>query len=66
MPDNAVIMLIFQIKRLNSIQKWLNCVVSFSLLEMPKNWVGWTKLNGVKRGWTIRIYPKAMVGPPFK
>ena len=64
MPDNAVIMLIFQIKRLNSSQKRLNYVVPFFLLEMPKYWVCWTKVNGVKRGWSIRIHPQA--GPPFK
>ena len=66
MPGNAVIILIFQIERHNSSQKRFNYVFPFFLLKMPKNWVGWTKLNGVKRGWTIRIYPKAIAGPPFK
>ena len=66
MPENAVIMLIFQIKKFDSSQKRFNYVVLFFFLEMPKNCVGWTKVNGVKRGWTIRIYPQAIAGPPFK
>ena len=45
----AVTMLIFQIKRIISSEKWFNYVVTFfffSLLKMPKIWVGRTTLNG--------------------
>ena len=47
----AVTMLIFQIKRIISSEKWFNYVVTF-FLKMPKIWVGRTTLNGEKkRGW---------------
>ena len=41
-------MLIFQIKRIISSEKWFNYIVTFFLffLKMPKIWVGWTTLNG--------------------
>ena len=46
----AVTMLIFQIKRIISSEKWFNYVVTFFffflLLKMPKIWVGRTTLNG--------------------
>ena len=41
-------MLIFQIKKIFSSEKWFNYVVIFFLfvLKMPKIWVGRTTLNG--------------------
>ena len=42
-------MLIFQIKRIISSEKWFNYVVTFFFLEMPKIWVGRTTLNGEKK-----------------
>ena len=45
----AVTMLIFQIKRIISSEKWFNYIVTFFLcffFKMPKIWVGWTTLNG--------------------
>ena len=47
----AVTMLIFQIKRIISNEKWFNYIVTFFLffLKMPKIWVGWTTLNGEKK-----------------
>ena len=52
----AVTMLIFQIKRIISCEKWCNYVVTFFFfaffLKMPKIWVGRTTVNGrIKRGW---------------
>ena len=45
-------MLIFQIKRIVSSEKWFNYVVTFFFfLKVPKIWVGRTTLNGEKRGW---------------
>ena len=44
----AVTMLIFQIKRIISSEKWFNYVV-FVLLKILKIWVGWTTLNGEKK-----------------
>ena len=41
-------MLSFQIKRIISIEKWFNYVVTF-FLEMPKIWVGRTTLNEDKK-----------------
>ena len=43
-------MFIFQIKRIISSEKWLNYVVTFLLLKIPKIWVGRTTLNGEKKG----------------
>ena len=37
--------LIFQIKRIISSEKWLNYVVTFFFLKVPKIWVGWMTLN---------------------
>ena len=45
----AVTMLIFQIKRIISNEKWCNYVVTFFFLKRPKIWVGWTMLNGEKK-----------------
>ena len=42
--------LMFQIKRIISSEKWFNYVVtSFFFSEMPKILVGWTTLNGEKK-----------------
>ena len=41
-------MLIFQIKRIISSEKWFNYVVTF-FLKMLKIWVGQTTLNGEKK-----------------
>ena len=47
----AVTMLIFQIKRIISSEKWCNYVVTF-FFENAKNWVGRTTVSGErKRGW---------------
>ena len=40
-------MLIFQIKRIISSEKWCNYVVTSS--KTPKIWVGWTTVNGEKK-----------------
>ena len=50
-------MLIFQIKRIISCEKWFNYVVTFFfVLKMPKIWVGRTTLNGEKkREWSYTI-----------
>ena len=48
----AVTMLIFQIKRIISSEKWFNYVVTF-FLEIPKMWVGRTTLNGEKEGMAL-------------
>ena len=47
----VVTMLIFQINRIISSEKWFNCVVTFFsfCLKMPKIWVGRTTLNGAKK-----------------
>ena len=44
-------MLIVQIKRIVSSEKWCNYVVTFFLffLKMPKIWVGRTTVNGEKK-----------------
>ena len=49
----AITMLIFQIKRIISSEKWLNYVATFLFfLKMSKIWVGRTTLKGEKeRGW---------------
>ena len=41
-------MLIFQIKRIISSEKWCNYVVTF-FKQMPKIWVGRTTVNGEKK-----------------
>ena len=49
----AVTMLIFQIKRIISSEKWCNYAVIF--LKMPKIWVGQTMVNREeKKGWPYR------------
>ena len=50
-------MLIFQITRIISSEKWFNYVVTFFVfvLKMPKIWVGRTKLNGGKKEDGLRI-----------
>ena len=46
----AVTMLIFQIKRIISSEKWCNYFVTFFFfLKMSKIWVGWTMVNGEKK-----------------
>ena len=46
----AITMLIFQIKRIISSEKWLNYVAAFFFfLKMPKIWDGRTTLNGEKK-----------------
>ena len=45
----TVTMLIFQIKRTISSEKWFNYVVTFFFLTMPKIWVGRTTLNGEEK-----------------
>ena len=55
----AVTMLIFQIKRIISSEKWCNYVVTFFFfLKMAKIWVGQTTVNGEKKedGLTINSY----------
>ena len=42
-------MLIFQIDRIISSEKWFNYVVTFFFLKMPKIWVSQTTLNGEKK-----------------
>ena len=45
----TVTVLIFQIKRIISSEKWfIYFVTSFIFLKMPKIWVGQTMLNGAK------------------
>ena len=47
-------MLIFQIKRIISTEKWCNYAVTFFFLKMPKIWVGRTTVDGEKnRGWPL-------------
>ena len=49
----AVTMLIFQIKRIISSEKWCNYIVSFFFfLKMPKIWVGQTTVNRKKKRMT--------------
>ena len=44
-------MLLFQIKRIISSEKWLNYVATFFFfLKMPKIWFGRTTLHGKKKG----------------
>ena len=52
----AVTMLIFQIKRIMSSEKWCNYVITFFFLKMPKIWVGRTTVNGEKKedGLTVK------------
>ena len=45
----SVTMLIFQIKRIISSEKWYNYVVTFFFWKMPKIWVGRTTVNGEKK-----------------
>ena len=46
----AVTMLIFQIKRIISSEKWCNYVVTFFVFsKMPKIWVGRATVNGEKK-----------------
>ena len=45
----AVTMLIFQIKRIISSEKWSNYVATFFFLKMPKIWVGRTTVKGEKK-----------------
>ena len=45
----AVTMLIFQIKRIISSEKWCNYVVTFFFLKMPKICVGRTTVDGEKK-----------------
>ena len=47
----AVTMLLFQVKRIISSEKWCNYVVTFFFffLKMPKIWVGWTTVNEEKK-----------------
>ena len=50
-------MLIFQIKRIISNEKWFNYVVtSFFFFEMSKIWAGGTMLNGMKKGDGLTCY----------
>ena len=52
-------MLFFQIKRIISSEKWFNYIVTFlcfCLLKMPKIWIGWTTLNGEKKGLPSLVY----------
>ena len=44
----AVTMLIFQIKRIISSEKWCNYFVTF-FFKMPKIWVGRTTVNSEKK-----------------
>ena len=47
---NPVTMLIFQINRIISSEKWVNALVTFFFfLKMPKIWVGWTTANREKK-----------------
>ena len=52
-------MLIFQIERIISSEKWCNYVVTFFFLfffflKLPKIWIGRTTVNGEKkRGWPL-------------
>ena len=45
----AVTMLIFQIKRIISSEKWFHYIITFFFLKMPQIWVGGTTLNGEKK-----------------
>ena len=55
-------MLIFQIKRIISSEKWFNYVVTcgffFFFQKMPNIWVGRTTLNGEKDGEGLRWLKK--------
>ena len=52
----AVTMLIFQIKRIISSEKWFNYIVTSFFWKITKIWVGQTMLNGEnKRGWPYSI-----------
>ena len=43
-------MLIFQIKRIISSEKWCNYFVTFFFFfKMSKTWVGWMMVNGEKK-----------------
>ena len=60
-----VTMLIFQIKRIISSEKWFNYVVTCFFVvvffqKMPNIWVGRTTLNGEKDGEGLR-WPKKQV-----
>ena len=44
----AVTMLIFQIERIISSEKWFNYAITF-FLKMPKIWLSQTKLNREKK-----------------
>ena len=44
----AVTMLIFQIERIISSEKWFNYAITF-FLKMPKIWLSQTTLNGEKK-----------------
>ena len=57
----AVTMLIFQIKRIISSEKWFNYVVTL-FLKMPKIWVGRTTLNGEKRRMACLLTTTALPG----
>ena len=55
----SLTMLIFQIKRIISSEKWFNYVVtssSFFVLKMPKIWAGRTTLNGIKKEDGLKCY----------
>ena len=56
----AVTMLIFQIKRIISSEKWFNYVVTF-FLKMPKIWVGRTTLNGEKKKRMAKLAKKLAI-----
>ena len=42
-------MLIFQINRIISSEKWFNYEATFFLLKMPEVWIGRTTLKGEKK-----------------
>ena len=48
-------MLVFQIKRIISSEKWFNYVVTFFFLKMLKIWVGRTTLNGEKKRMALPV-----------
>ena len=47
-------MLIFMIKRTIYSEKWVNYVITFFFVLMPKIWVGRTTLNGQEKGDGLR------------
>ena len=53
----AVTMLVFQIKRIISSEKWFNYIVTFFFWKMTKIWVSQTmlKYGENKRGWPYSI-----------